>query len=264
MGRAEAMSDSPSQSEPADADATPSHPGRRAARARRRLARAGGVALLLIAAAGAWIAWSIGRTPAWYRPADATRPEVARLGRRTEQFVLEEVHRRPAGDRNWSIRLTNEQMNAWLAANLPAWFANQTGEPWPEHIGVPVVNASETGVTIGTRLPVAFGERVLAVRATVAVDDATVRLDTDRVSLGDLALPGPAADRAISLVARAFAGQFDQAEVARATDILFGRQEVDSAFSLADGRVVRLRALTLEADAVVLTFITEREPGAGE
>jgi hypothetical protein len=257
------MSDMPAHPDTANAGAAP-RPRRRGGSARRRLVRAGGVVLLLIAAGGAWIAWSIGRTPAWYRPADATRPEVARLGRRIEQFVLEEVHRRPAGDRNWSIRLTNEQMNAWLAANLPAWYANQTSEEWPEEVGVPVVNANEAGVTVGARVPVAFGDRVLALRATVAVDDATVRLHTDRVSLGDLALPGPAADRAIALVARAFAGQFDQTDVARATDILFGRQAVDSAFDLADGRVVRLRAVTLESDAIVLTFITEREPGAGE
>ena len=77
--------------------------------------------------------------PAWYRPPDPGNPATARLAERVEYGLLEQVQRlRPTGSQ-WTIRLTDEQANAWLAARLPQWWRSRSGADWPRELSPPQI-----------------------------------------------------------------------------------------------------------------------------
>src|SRR6185503_15351844 len=53
----------------------------------------------------------------------------------------------------WSIRMTEEEANAWLAARLPAWVANQSDEfTWPRDLSPPQVRLENGRATVRVTL----------------------------------------------------------------------------------------------------------------
>lgn len=77
--------------------------------------------------------------PSWYRPPSLEDPEAGRLAERVEYGLLEQVQRvRPPGTR-WTVRLTDEQANAWLATRLPEWWRSRGGGAWPAEVLPPQI-----------------------------------------------------------------------------------------------------------------------------
>jgi len=96
--------------------------------ARSRAVRVTVAVLVLAIVGGAWyVNLAVRRAPGWWNPADASRAEIIALGESTENRVVSEMNRVTgrSNGREWTIELTEEEINAWLAARLPRWAANQ-------------------------------------------------------------------------------------------------------------------------------------------
>src|ERR1041385_5952442 len=80
--------------------------------------------VLIVAVAGvSW--WAASSTPAYWQQIDRDDPRVVQRGAAVENFIsTQATSARPDMER-WSIELTQEQVNAWLATRLPMWLANQ-------------------------------------------------------------------------------------------------------------------------------------------
>src|SRR5262245_44866853 len=111
-------------------------------RARRRVVAL--VAVLSVAVTGGLIALALTHiTPAWWGPAAADDAAVTALAAEVENAVVRQITaaRPPAsGDgpyasEPWSVSLQAKDANAWLAARLPRWLANQReGFAWPPNL----------------------------------------------------------------------------------------------------------------------------------
>jgi len=74
-----------------------------------------------------YVRHEIGALPEWWKPADGSSRETIALGESTENLVLSEMNR-VQGRRDgseWTLELGEEEINAWLAARMPRWAANQ-------------------------------------------------------------------------------------------------------------------------------------------
>ncbi|MHC4808885.1 MAG: hypothetical protein ACYTEV_00780 [Planctomycetota bacterium] len=97
-----------------------------------------GAVLLAACALVAGMRWWAG-PPSWYRPPSLEDSEAGRLAERVEYGLLEQVQRvRPPGTR-WTVRLTDEQANAWLATRLPGWWRSRGGAAWPTEVLPPQI-----------------------------------------------------------------------------------------------------------------------------
>ncbi len=110
---------------------------------------AGGLALVAgVAAVAALVLRAALAPPAWYAPPTADDAEAVRLAERVEYRLAEELQRvRPTAE-PWSVRLTDAQVNAWLALRLPAWVRQETGRTWPAHVGPPQVRTRPSGLVM--------------------------------------------------------------------------------------------------------------------
>lgn len=85
--------------------------------------------LVVVSGVGGWlyVNHAMGALPEWWSPMDGNDEAVRALGADTENEVVSTVNRvRGRGDgARWTITLSEEGMNAWLAARLPRWSANQ-------------------------------------------------------------------------------------------------------------------------------------------
>jgi hypothetical protein len=233
---------------------------RRAAR-RRRFARRLSVVLLLLGLGALWLFVRISAAPSWWHPPDSSDVKVVEMGHGTEMDVIAAVHRiRPSQNPTWHYRLRNENMNAWLAVNLPKWFEHREGRPWPENVSLPMVSARESGFNLGLKLPEQWGSRILAVRVLPNFEeDGRLRLTLDRVALGRVAVPGAAAEAMLGVVREAFRKDAEEGDLDRIAATLFGETTLSPILRLNDGRIVRLEAIELEDESVVFTCRTLRE-----
>jgi len=74
-----------------------------------------------------YVRHEISALPDWWKPADGTSSETIAVGESTENQVLSEMNR-VQGRRDgseWALELGEEEINAWLAARMPRWAANQ-------------------------------------------------------------------------------------------------------------------------------------------
>lgn len=76
-----------------------------------------------LAAIGLWATWSASRrAPAFYRQALAASPEaLAENGQQFERTALE-LHNQLQLDGHWQVSITQDEINGWLASDLPAKF----------------------------------------------------------------------------------------------------------------------------------------------
>lgn len=228
---------------------------RRAIHRRRR--RRFAVVILLLIGGGAWLWWAINEPPAWWQPPDPTSEPVIDLGHSTENFIITQVHEVRAEEEDWRFRLRNDQMNAWFAVNLPAWFENQVGRPWPGNVSLPLVSASPRGLRMGFVLPDRFGQRIIAVRIMPRISDGQLRLPLKGVAVGKA--PLPAAGAVLSLLREQFRYELPGETLDIIGALLSGDAALTPILELSDGRVVELRDITLESDAIVFTCRTYRE-----
>lgn len=130
------------------------------------------------------------KAPAWWAP-PAAGEAAAGAAERTEQGLVNEAHRVRADEGEWTLELTEEDVNAWLALRLPAWLASQ--DP-PVRLG-PGVGAVQALfkpglVVVAAETGDGQDRKVLSLGLTAGVDDAgRLVLSAKSASVGRLGLP---------------------------------------------------------------------------
>lgn len=209
--------------------------------------------LLLLGGGAAWTWRAARRPPEWYAPPDARDPAVAALGERVEYAIVEEFHRIRESEAPWTLGVREDQLNAWLAARLPEWVADEPDLAWPAAIVAPQVHVTPEGIDL------AFTYDDSAVVVTrfvprVAAEGALV-LDVGRVGVGRVGLPGAAAEAILAIVDRiapggAMRGDLSARLLNAMTD---GGDAGGGAIRLSDGRVVELVRVEARVGAIELT-----------
>ena len=208
--------------------------------------------------AGATVLWWVAQLPpSWWSPAEAADPNVQALAEQVEYRLIEEAHKARPQDTPWRLRLTEEQLNAWLAARLRQWIAHEHDLDWPEGLGTPQVRFEPAGVVIGAALSGNGRPKYLAARIVPAFDERGVTLGVVRLWHGRLPVPGdPVSIIREALAEHAPGGFRKDPEVRRWLGILESTEAIDPVVTLADGRRVRLGGITPGDGWVILEGMT--------
>jgi hypothetical protein len=213
---------------------------------------------------GAVVLWWLTRIePTWWNPPDPRDEQVIALADTAERRLLEEAQELRPPEQAWTIRIREEQVNAWLAARLPAWIAHHGQVTWPDQLGMPQVNFNNDGVTVAVELGADSGRRIVVARFVPNMIDGMLRLQIDMVALGRLALPGAPVNVILDAIRDTVPDTFlDQPDVQVAIRQLFGGESIKPELKLVDDRVVRLTAVkcghgTLELSCVTLGAVLQ-------
>lgn len=217
----------------------------------------------MLICAGSYL-WRLSRaTPGWYRPPNASDPQVAAFSEEVEFKLVQHVQEIRPAEEAWALRIREEQVNAWLAARLPQWLANDPTLVWPEELRTPQVRITSGGISLA--VPVVRGDTTRFVTATFepqVQQDERMLVNLDSVSLGQLMLPGDPATYAADLMARVLAAVRTNpdprmAETARQVlQAVMDREPVEPEFKLADGRRVRVKNVVFGEGFVDVTAVT--------
>ena len=224
-------------------------PAGRPGRRRVRLAIVAIVAILVLIPLSLFLLVAI--PPSGWSPVPADPAAAEVRGEALEHFLSAEFSRVRPDDAPWAIRLREDDVNAWIATRLPKWEANAGNPPPP---------AAEVRFRAGeVRLRIAlagFGvDPVLEAGVAPAVVDGpggtALALRLRSLSLGRLPLPRVGA----SLISASLrAAGLRAATPSAVSTVTEDRFTVD--YGLSDGRTVRLDAIAVEADGLVLEFRT--------
>lgn len=217
------------------------------------------VAVAIILAAVAFNAAA--REPAWWTLAAHDPETVSRLAERVENAVVSEIHRGRADGQEWSVALSPEQANAWIADRLPKWLANASDDA----VAPPEVRVwfARDALMIAARL----GDEQRIVTATLRpyiAEDGALWARLDGVAIGRLSAPAAgswAGERLAALAPSDALGDGSASSDAdRLVAALAGRSALmdQPVIDLEDGRRVRLAAVRVEDQRLGLTWVTER------
>jgi len=227
----------------------------------RRAQRVWLVGALCLASVGATvivIALLLSREkPTWWATIDPTDPQVVELAERVERAVVGAMHRNRTSGEPWTISVSAPQANAWLNVKLPKWVASRNAR-WPEQLGQVQTHFENERISLGVRIGSQNEEQIVA--ATVRPElrtDGALWLTQPSTNAGRLDLPSgwtlarlsgwlPPEIRSRTL-ANLILDALRQKGPALAT----------TAITLEDGRLVRLLAVRIEDDHLLLTCVTD-------
>jgi hypothetical protein len=221
------------------------------------------VALLVGAVVSLGVLWKLSSmTPSWYQPLPVDR-ETRDLAGQVEYFLVEEAHEIRPADHTWTLRLSAQQINAWLVARLPQWIEHEQDLDWPTALGPPQVRLTSEGIDVAARLQLdPHGtERVVVARIVPTVHDDGISLSLQRLGAGLLQLPGdPAALINEQLLELRHDEIIDQDVSRFLHDLVAGRGVLDREIKLADNRVIRVVAVHCREGSLDVVLQT-RSPG---
>lgn len=230
------------------------------------------LSIVLIGAAGVYIAWRLSwQQPAWYAPPNPKDARIVTLADDTEYQLLEQTQMVRPVDEAWALRITQAQINAWLAARLPRWIEHDANMTWPEQIGTPQVLIDAAGLRIATPVtigptPNAAASATSASRTVVATlvptiaADGGLSLKLTSIALGKVWVPGAPLTRLVDAVKEASPEFLDHPQVRQAIEVLSGRQSLPAEYTLADGRRVRVKDVRLVNGAIEVSAVTIVQP----
>ncbi|MHC5003215.1 MAG: hypothetical protein ACYTJ0_08830, partial [Planctomycetota bacterium] len=195
--------------------------------------------------------------PEWYEPPAADDEQVAALADRVEYRLLEEAQKIRPAEEHWTLRVREEQVNAWLSSRLPDWIAHERNVRWPDRLGTPQVRFAEDEIAVA--LPVGEGpyRRVFVARLAPAVRDGALIVELIGLQVGRLAIPGdPLSTMASMLRQASLDGTIDVGSWQPVLDVLSGREPIDPVLTLSDDRRVELLGVTCRTAAIELTSRT--------
>lgn len=211
-----------------------------------------------------WFIWAASAKPAWWNPPQASDPVVRELADTVEMRVIEETHKVREPLDIWRVRVTEEQVNAWLSSKLHAWVEHEYGKSWPPELGRVQVHFGEGAAHAGIEI---FGDESDSAHIASAqcrlelTEDGALRVLTERVSLGRVALPSTNVEAISTFITERFPNTVDIDALDQAIAILTGNEPIDPVFELGDGRRVRLVEVELHDGEALLGCRTIR---AGE
>jgi hypothetical protein len=206
------------------------------------------LALVVLLALGAAAAlWQMSRVPpAWYRPPPRHDPKVAEFANQVEYRLVQEAQKIREPDHDvWTLRVREEQINAWLATRLQAWLEHE-GQRWPDQLGTPQTSIGREAISLALPLIGAARTRYVTAKITPVIENGELRLELHRVALGRVSLPGEPLANLLAAIADAAPQAMELSHVNTAVDWLRRREGIDPVIELADDR--RLRILDLQLD----------------
>lgn len=257
--------------------------GRRFPR-RRSILIGSGLFLAGVITGGVVVAgWLADQRPRWWDPIDASNPSTVAAANAVENGAVDLLSLvRPSVERSpgvltsepWTVRLTPEDANAWLAVRLPMWIRNQSDNfRWPSQVAQLQVDFRADDVVLGVRARSHGVERYLWVSLDPTIDaDGALWLRATWVHVGRLSLPAswflPDEEAAPSgtspaqptLVTKNIP---DDIRALPETEALLaalngaGPVARNPAIRLADGRRVRIVGVAAEDGALYVTCRTE-------
>ncbi len=201
----------------------------------------GTILVVLIISALAWLSY---KPPSWYTPPNYSNPEVAKLADRAEYRLNEEFHKIRDPEHKWSIRVTDQAMNAWLSGRLEGWLTHDQDMELPPNFKDPQVYTTPEGIWLGAMVsaePTGGDKEALfrpvAIQLLVWVDSGGLYVEPKALRLGVIPIP--------LSVLEAIMEEIDNKT-----------QVIDAIAPLMDDREVHIREITLETGAIVLTCQT--------
>jgi len=196
--------------------------------------------LFLLSAATLWLLAT--SSPGWYAP--RFHPEAAALGETVEYRLTEEFQKIRPDNEPWTIRLREDQVNAWLVHRLPEWLAHDAGWTWPDNFGIPQLRFSVDGADCA--LPVAFEDLTLVCRLTLvpSVTDLGVHLLIRDPGLGRFRLQLLGQERIHALLsARSLPPELKGMNIRQVLGSVAGDVICESTWNLLDGRPIDVDAV---------------------
>ncbi len=228
------------------------------ARLRHRLASQRRLVLGALAAIGAVTAALIlaaalaRRPPSWWAAAATDAATGPDLAERVERAVASRIHKWEDSTSPWTIAITQEQANAWLAIRAPRWAANRATPGAPRFPDLRV-NFQPGAIAAGLQTP--GSPYVLNLRLTTAVTpEGALAAHAGSMSAGSLPIGAAPLERAIA----ALSENLDKASDATAALNRRGALLATPQLTLDDGRRVTLRAVRVEQGRLILTCSTDR------
>jgi len=167
----------------------------------------GGVTLLSIALAGlALYAGSLATSdPDWWESsASAQIAEAPDRARRLEQGITTALSAEREEDEPWSVRMSDDDANAWLEHRLGQWLENRSVDT-PDNFEPPRVHIENGRASVGIASPDPRFPGIFSIEFTPEITDAGELIVTDRsFRLGKLPLPSP---QALSRISNSIKGQ---------------------------------------------------------
>lgn len=217
------------------------------------------VLIVGLAAAG-WYAGKLMREePTWWAGADVSEVEDApRRAQLLEQGVTTALHEPRTSDEPWSVRMSDDDVNAWLEHRLGSWLENRSMDVPPD-FSAPRVRVEGGRVTVGFKSPDPRLPGVLAVEFTPELlDDGSLRAAERSYSMGNLPLPDP---QTLGRLRGALARQARGTPLEDVIGVLLeSGRTLPADVLLNDDRRVRLQRLSLRDDGSIdLTLATVRD-----
>jgi len=218
------------------------------------------IVLFLLAVIAGLVLWRLTWTaPRWWAPPNPRNAQVAALADHVELRLIEEAQRIRPVEEPWTIRIRQEQVNAWLSAKLPQWIEHLRRDEqleWPEQLGTPQVKFDRDGISLGLELG-APSPRIVVARMMPSMHDGKLRLSTDQVAMGRIEIPGASVEMILDQLREVAPSDFlNDESVQLAVKRLFGQELIEPVVSLADGRVVRLTGVACGEGTLDLTCQT--------
>lgn len=230
---------------------------------------------VVLAGIAAFVALQLAsENPEWWRPLNPRDEQTVEAAQTVEIGVTNALHQsRAAPDHApeaWTLSVSEREVNAWLAARLRDWLANQAeAVTWPVELSEPQIDFREGKVAIGASFKRGKSVEVLAVTLLPRIDrEGALWLTADDVSIGKLSIPASwALSGSGSLIRdRLPAHVLERPETKRILDVLAGKEPVtkNAILKLSDGRRVRVLGIKATDDALLVTCRTEPpEPEEG-
>lgn len=224
---------------------------------RKRLVRAV-LMLLLLCGIGAFVLWRLSlAAPDWYHPPDPASRVIAALADDVEYHVVQNVQQNRPTEPRWAIRLSQHEVNSWLATRLRKWVEHDADVDWPASLGTPQFLFEPDRISIA--LPIDDGSgrsRTVVARLHPSIDNGKLTIAIDRVAIGRIELPGePMANLLQELSAGAPEVMADS-RLREVIDAISQRRNINTEFELSDGRRIRLIGVRISDKQIDLTAET--------
>ncbi len=186
--------------------------------------------------------------PEWWTPTLAADADAARLAEDAEEGMTRVLSKDREPGQAWTIELTEDQANAWLATRLERWARSQHKE-LPGAIRGVRVSFDSGVITIGVAADVASSTRYASVTIEPhSAPDGPVRLRLVGARLGVQPVP-------LSALRAALADHLPRGSLPPALTeaIRAGESDLPELFAIDADRSVRVIAITAEPSRLLIT-----------
>lgn len=191
------------------------------------------IAITLILGLGLIVMLSgLDEVPRWWRERDAINPDdpaIVQRAERVENAITTQLTGvRNPDDPSWSVKLSDEQANAWLSVRLRETIITHMGHgAWDDRVERVLVRFEEAGILIGVRIHHRGGSSIVSARVRLRIDEhGDLWANISAIRLGETRVPS----WAINLLGEG--------------DVRIGHMRLGpGALELGDGRAARLLAV---------------------